>query len=165
MANEFEARSELLLSGWNDGEATGSYPVLDDPKAHPDLCINCGLIMQEMAKYVGPNGDETPFTSETQYVQLARFREDQHLKTQECRFCRVIQSSNPGRFVEDALYPRLALLTKRSDWELEKLWRIEFAQSSTFPSPVGTLYMVPIPGMRLNPHQDTPLISSQMKSQ
>ena len=144
MGDHYEARSELLLPGWND-----DIPPSTELRStlHPDLCHNCNCIMQELGKYVGENGDESPFTSESKSVQLARFQDDQRLRTKDCRFCRVIQSCNPVRFVDGGVYPTLAYLSRKSEWGLSNVWTIEFAQSSTFPSPIGRLSMLPISGL------------------
>ena len=143
MSGDFEVRREVLQPGWNDEEPACTQ--VEDPLAYPDLCQNCNCILQELAKHVIKIGDTT-FKSESTSVQLARFSEDQLMRTQDCRFCRVIQTCNPGRFVDDGVYPKLAYLSKRSDWGMDELWRIEFATTSVIPSPVGNLYMLAVPG-------------------
>lgn len=127
-------------------ESEGEYYELDSA-----LCRNCNRLIHKTGFILG-EGRRDRFSTDSEYVEVGTFKRTTTVNAKECRLCRIIQASNPGRFAKTDQYPRVASLNKRTEWGRE-VFKLEFAQASGYPSTISALYLLAIPGKSSTPNK------------
>jgi hypothetical protein len=149
MSRKFEVRMQKWnVFGPDDHESSDSEG--QDHKMDSALCKNCDRLIRKTGFILG-DGCKDQFSTSSEYVQVGTFKRTTTLDIKGCRLCRIIQASNPGHFAKRDQYPRVATLNKPTEWGRE-LFKLEFAESSGYPSPISALYLLEIPGKFLTPN-------------